>query len=94
MGVIAAFAIGLIFACATVEGVVAWVRGTCAGGCLTHFVVSVAGGGGVSPIGGSFQSLRVADSPEEAYSPECVEEKFSEVRGSKRLLYAVAGPWQ
>ena len=31
MGVIAAFAIGLIFACASVEGVVAWVRGPCAG---------------------------------------------------------------
>ena len=74
MGVIAAFAIRLFFAYATVEGVVGWVRGPCAGGCFTHFVVTVAGGGGVSPIGGSFQSLSVADSPEEAYSPECVEE--------------------
>ena len=33
----------------------------------------MAGGGGVSPGGGSLQSLGVADSPEVASSPKCVE---------------------
>jgi hypothetical protein len=68
----AALTIRLIFAYATVEGVVAWVRGPCAGG-STHFVVTVAGGGEVSPRGGSFQSLSVADSSEEAHSPNLAE---------------------
>jgi len=36
-------------------------------------MVSVAGGGGVSPGGGSFQSLSVADSPEVASSPNILE---------------------
>src|ERR671910_2411236 len=42
-------------------------------------MVSVAGGGGVSPIGGSFQSLSVADFPEEAYLPKCLEVEFLEL---------------
>jgi hypothetical protein len=58
------------------------VRGPLAGG-FTHFVVTVAGGGGVSPRGGSLQSLSVADSPEEAYSPKCLEEEYYEVRSSE-----------